>query len=81
MNPIAFLLLIPAAVLFVALFIMVFSYLAAGFNLLVKGKSENSAVKVRSGKITVMNAIAWLVLVVVAAYLVFVKFLGIDQFF
>lgn len=81
MNPIAFLLFIPVAVLFLALFIMVFSYLVAGCNLLVKGRSENSAVKIRSGKITVMNSIAWLVLVVVAAYFVFVKFFGFDQFF
>jgi hypothetical protein len=80
MNPIAFLLFIPAAVLFLALFIMVFSYMIAGFNLLFKGKAENSVMKVRSGKITIMNSFAWLLLVLVAAYFVFVKFLGFGTY-
>lgn len=80
MNPLAFLLFIPAAVLFLALFAMVFSYMIAGFNLFFKGRAENSVVKIRSGKITIINSLAWLLLILVAAYFIFMKFLGFEDF-
>jgi len=73
--------LIPLVVLFLFAFLMVTLYLIWGINLYVTGKSEKSAVKLRSGKITIMNSVAWLALIGTAAYFVFFDFFNIGIFF
>jgi len=80
MNPAVFFLLVPFGFLFLAAFIMITSYLVGGINLFLKGRAEKNSVKIRSGRITLVNSIAWLLLLLAAAYFVFIEFLGLDAF-